>query len=69
MVGDFSGRAPSYDPNTEKLVLKPEYIGVGQIVKVMGQTLITMDSETTDPSDYPYYFHSGLEDIFDIIPL
>jgi hypothetical protein len=63
MVGNFSN-TPYFDPQTHKLELKPEYIGVGEIRKIMGQVLVIFDTETTTIEMYPYYYYNGLDDIF-----
>ena len=63
MVGDFRNR-PQFDPETHILVLKPEYVGVGEIIKVSGQIQVIFNTETALPELYPYYYYNGLEDIF-----
>lgn len=68
MVGGFSNQ-PSFDPDTQKLELKAEYVGVGEIIRVAGQVLVMFNTETTEKEMYPYYFINGLNDIFDVIPL
>jgi hypothetical protein len=63
MVGNFNNK-PDFNPETHRLELKQEYIGIGEIKKVMGQLLVIFDTETVLPELYPYYYHNGLEDIF-----
>lgn len=67
MVGNFNTFAPSFDPETKKLALKPEYVGVGEIIRMAGQVLIIFDTELADPKTYPYYFYNGLDTLFDIV--
>ena len=68
MVGDFRNR-PQFDPETQILVLKPEYVGVGDIIRVSGQIQVMFNSETVTSEYYPYYFYNGLDDIFDVIEI
>lgn len=68
MVGDFRNR-PQFDPETQILVLKPEYVGVGEIIKVSGQIQVIFNTEDSTLDSYPYYFYNGLDDIFDIITI
>lgn len=69
MVGDFNVNRPSFDPETQNLVLKQEYIGIGQIQKYSGSIVIIFDTNTATEDMYPYYFYNGLDTIFDIIPI
>jgi hypothetical protein len=66
MVGNFNN-IPSFDQETQTLILKPEYVGTGETIKVAGQVLIIFDSENTTPDLYPYYFYNGLDMLFDIV--
>lgn len=68
MVGDFRNR-PQFDPETQILVLKPEYVGVGEIIKVSGQIQVIFNTEDSKSESYPYYFYNGLDDIFDVISI
>ena len=68
MVGGFSN-VPDFDPQTQRLELKTEYVGAGEIVKVSGQVLVMFNTETTEKEMYPYYYQNGLEEIFDVIQL
>lgn len=68
MVGGFS-KIPDFDPETQKLEIKAEYVGVGEIIRFAGQVLIMFNTETTAREVYPYYFTNGLDDIFDVLPL
>jgi hypothetical protein len=69
MVGDFSIKPPYYDETTHRLVLKEEYIGTGEIWKNAGNILIMFDTESCDVEEYPYYWASGLYEIFNIVPI
>lgn len=68
MVGDFRNR-PQFDPETQILVLKPEYVGVGEIIKISGQIQVIFNTEDSMSESYPYYFYNGLDDIFDVISI
>jgi hypothetical protein len=68
MVGDFNKR-PSFDPETQRLELKSEYVGTGDIVRSAGQVLVIFNTEKAEKVMYPYYFANGLDDIFDIVPI
>lgn len=68
MVGDFRNR-PQFDPETQILVLKPEYVGVGEIIKISGQIQVIFNTEDSTSESYPYYFYNGLDDIFDVISI
>ena len=69
MVGDFSNNVPEFDPITQRIVLKDEHIGAGEIRKNTGNVLIIFDTERVTEEEYPYYFASGLYEIFDIVPI
>lgn len=68
MVGGFNN-LPEFDALTQRLALKVEFVGVGEITCIKGQVLVIFNTETTDPELYPYYFFNGLENLFDILPL
>jgi phosphotransferase system IIB component len=68
MVGDFRNK-PDFNPETHILTLKPEYDGVGDIIRVSGQIQVIFNSETVTSEYYPYYFYNGLDDIFDVISI
>ena len=68
MVGDFRNK-PDFNPETHILTLKPEYVGVGDIIRVSGQIQVMFNSETVTSEYYPYYFYNGLDDIFDVIEI
>jgi hypothetical protein len=68
MVGGFSNR-PDFNPDTHTLVLKPEYNGVGDIIRVSGQIQVIFNTEESTSESYPYYFYNGLYDIFDVIEI
>jgi hypothetical protein len=69
MVGDFSVNRPSFDPETQKLVLKQEYIGIGEVRRFSGTILIIFDTNVATEDMYPYYFYNGLDSIFDVVPI
>lgn len=68
MVGGFSN-VPTFDQLTHRLELKPEYLGVGEIVCMAGQLLVTFNTETTEKEMYPYFFTNGLCYLFDIVEI
>ena len=68
MVGDFRNK-PEFNPETHILILKPEYVGVGDIIRVSGQIQVMLNSENVTSEYYPYYFYNGLDDIFDVIEI
>lgn len=65
MVGDFRN-VPQIDSLTQELVLKQEYIGVGEIIQMAGQVLVIFNTETTEKEMYPYFFENGLDYLFTI---
>ena len=68
MVGDFRNK-PEFNPETHILILKPEYVGVGDIIRVSGQIQVMLNSENVTSEYYPYYLYNGLDDIFDVIEI
>jgi hypothetical protein len=68
MVGGFSN-VPTFDQLTHRLELKPEYLGVGEIVSMAGQLLVTFNTETAEKEMYPYFFANGLYYLFDIVEI
>ena len=68
MVGGFKNLS-EFDVLTQRLALKEEFVGVGEITNIQGQVLVIFNTETTDPELYPYYFANGLGYLFDIVPL
>jgi hypothetical protein len=68
MVGGFSN-VPTFDQLTHRLELKPEYLGVGEIVSMAGQLLVTFNTETTEKEMYPYFFANRLYYLFDIVEI
>jgi len=68
MVGGFSNR-PELDLQTQRLELKEEFIGVGEIACLAGQVLVIFNTETTESEMYPYYYANGLDQIFNVIQL
>ena len=68
MVGGFKN-LPEFDALTQRLVLKEEFVGVGEIARIQGQVLVIFNTETTEKEMYPYYFFNGLDHLFDILPL
>ena len=65
MVGDFRN-VPQIDLLTQELVLKQEYIGVGEIIQMAGQVLVIFNTEKTEKEMYPYFFENGLDYLFTI---
>ena len=63
MVGDFRN-TPQIDLLTQELVLKPEYVGAGEIIQMAGQVLVIFDTESTEKEMYPYFFKNGLDYLF-----
>lgn len=68
MVGDFRNK-PEFNPETHILTLKPEYVGVGDIMRISGQIQVIFNTEESTTESYPYYFYNGLHDIFDVIEI
>jgi hypothetical protein len=68
MVGGFSN-VPTFDQLTHRLELKLEYLGVGEIISMAGQLLVTFNTETTEKELYPYFFVNGLDYLFDIVEI
>lgn len=65
MVGGFKNR-PKIDLLTQELSLRPEYIGSGEIIHMVGQLLVIFNTETTEKEMYPYFFENGLDYLFTI---
>ena len=68
MVGGFSNRL-EIDVQTQRLEIKEEYVGTGEITCMVGQVLVIFDTEATQSEMYPYYYANGLDHIFNVIPL
>lgn len=68
MVGGFSNRY-EIDLETERLELKEEYLGVGEISCMLGQLLVIFNTETTVAEMYPYYYSNGLHEIFNVVSI
>jgi hypothetical protein len=67
MVGGFNN-IPEIDLLAQRLEIKNEFLGIGEIVCNRGQVLVIFNTETTDRETYPYYFANGMDYIFDILP-
>jgi len=68
MVGGFSNR-PELDVQTQRLELKEEFFGVGEIACMVGQVLVIFNTETTETEMYPYYYSNGLHEIFNVVSI
>lgn len=56
------------DFNTQKLVVKPEYINGDVIYFKQGNIIkLTFDPVNTPEDEYAYFFYNGLDMIFDIV--
>jgi len=58
------------DFNTQKLVLKPEYVDSGNIIVKNGYVIkLIFDTVNTPESEYEFYYNNGLDMIFDIVDI
>lgn len=59
-----------FNENTQRLTLKPEYIGGDPIYLKSGNVIkLVFDPNNTLEDQYIYYYYNGLNMIFDIIDL
>jgi hypothetical protein len=59
-----------FNENTQRLVLKPEYIGGEPIYLKEGNVIkLVFDPINTPGDQYQYYYYNGLYMIFDVIDL
>jgi hypothetical protein len=59
-----------FNENTQRLVLKPEYVGGEPIYLKQGNVIkLVFDPINTTEDQYPYYYYNGLDMIFDVIDI